>query len=169
MAYQMTTQAVQHSKAETSGSGTGSTSKVKLSVIETATDGITGPFHQQMPFGYNTYATKKTLAKGLLDIGLLVANASQLKSLLSFGPEQEHFHVNMVLISLSISLQLVTGILLLILGSMEPNGKHLEERRDAHRLNDVTVGFVFVITAINIFIAAFGIRHTEQIPSEAML
>ncbi|WAR25989.1 NINJ1-like protein [Mya arenaria] len=157
----MATQAVQYSKSETPGTGTEQTSEVKLRASGTATDGS--------PFGYNNYATKKTLAKGLLDIGLLVANASQLKSLLSLGPEQEHFHVNMVLISLSISLQIDTGILLLILGSMEPNGKHLEERRTAHRLNDVIVGFVFVITVINIFIAAFGIRLTEQIQSEAKL
>ncbi|WAR25995.1 NINJ2-like protein [Mya arenaria] len=157
----MATQAVQYSKSETPGTGTEQSSEVKLRASGTTTDGN--------PFGYNNYATKKTLAKGLLDIGLLVANASQLKSLLSLGPEQEHFHVNMVLISLSISLQIITGILLLILGSMEPNGKHLEERRTAHRLNDVIVGFVFVITVINIFIAAFGIRLTEQIPAEAKL
>ncbi|XP_052779205.1 ninjurin-2-like [Mya arenaria] len=165
----MATQAVQYSKSETPGTGTEQSSEVKLRASGTTTDGNPVIIHPKLQFGYNNYATKKTLAKGLLDIGLLVANASQLKSLLSLGPEQEHFHVNMVLISLSISLQIITGILLLILGSMEPNGKHLEERRTAHRLNDVIVGFVFVITVINIFIAAFGIRLTEQIPAEAKL
>jgi len=57
-------------------------------------------------------------------------------------------------------LQIITGIMLLVLGSME--GKNVEQRKAAHRLNDVTVGFVFAITIINIFIAAFGIKLSED-------
>jgi len=62
-----------------------------------------------MQFGFNKYATKKTLAKGLLDIGLLMANASQLKSLLSLGSGTDYYWANLVLISLSIILQVTTG------------------------------------------------------------
>lgn len=109
---------------------------------------------------FNSYATKKTLAKGLLDIGLLMANASQLKSLLSLGPAQDYYYANLVLISLSIILQIVVGVVLLVLGSIE--GKTVTGKLTSSRLNDVTVGFVFAITVINVFIAAFGIKLSES-------
>jgi len=109
---------------------------------------------------FNSYATKKTLAKGLLDIGLLMANASQLKSLLSLGSAQDYFYANLVLISLSIILQIIVGVILLVLGSIE--GKISDTKKTAERLNDVTVGFVFAITILNIFIAAFGIKLSES-------
>lgn len=109
---------------------------------------------------FNSYATKKTLAKGLLDIGLLMANASQLKSLLSLGPSMDYYYANLVLISISIVLQIIVGVILLILGSKE--GKTTFGKDTATRLNDVTVGFVFAITVVNVFIAAFGIKLSES-------
>ncbi|WAR25993.1 NINJ2-like protein [Mya arenaria] len=110
--------------------------------------------------GFRSYNTKKTLAEGLLDIGLLVANATQLKTLLCLGSAAEYYYPNLVFISLSVTLQIVTGALLLVLGGIE--GKHLEERRNVNRLNNVIVGFVFAITVINVFVAAFGIKMTEN-------
>ncbi|GFQ84932.1 ninjurin-2 [Trichonephila clavata] len=55
----------------------------------------------------NVYATKKTIAQGLLDVALLTANASQLKYLLQVGKEHEFYYVMMTLISLSIILQVL--------------------------------------------------------------
>ena len=51
------------------------------------------------------YATKKTIAHGMLDVALLTANASQLKYLLQLGSEHEFYHLLMVLLTLSILLQ----------------------------------------------------------------
>ncbi|KAL4226446.1 hypothetical protein ACF0H5_014429 [Mactra antiquata] len=110
-------------------------------------------------FNFNTYATKKTLAKGLLDIGLLMANASQLKSLISLGPGTDYYYANLVLISLSIILQVVCGIMLIVLGGM--HGKTENDKQRANKLNDFTVGVVFAITVLNVFIAAFGIKLSE--------
>ena len=54
-------------------------------------------FQAKKPFKYNQYATKKTFAQGLLDIGLLMANASQLKSLIDLGPDhQDYFWASIV-------------------------------------------------------------------------
>ena len=39
--------------------------------------------------GTNYYAAKKTFAQGLLDIALLSANASQLRTMLIIGPREE--------------------------------------------------------------------------------
>lgn len=62
----------------------------------------------------NVYATKKTIAQGMLDVALLTANASQLKYLLQLGKEQQFFYLMVTLISLSIILQ-VSRLLIVIL------------------------------------------------------
>lgn len=53
----------------------------------------------------NRYATKKTIAQGMLDIALLTANASQLKYILQVGEQHEFYKLMVTLISLSIVLQ----------------------------------------------------------------
>ncbi|XP_028166942.1 ninjurin-2-like isoform X2 [Ostrinia furnacalis] len=53
----------------------------------------------------NRYATKKTVAQGMLDIALLTSNASQLKYVLQVGPKHEFYTLLVVLISISIVLQ----------------------------------------------------------------
>lgn len=53
----------------------------------------------------NRYATKKTIAQGMLDIALLTANASQLKYILQVGEKHEFYGLMLTLISISIILQ----------------------------------------------------------------
>lgn len=53
----------------------------------------------------NRYATKKTIAQGMLDIALLTANASQLKYILQVGDKHEFYTLMLVLISISIIMQ----------------------------------------------------------------
>lgn len=53
----------------------------------------------------NRYATKKTIAQGMLDIALLTANASQLKYILQVGEKHEFYTLMLTLISISIVLQ----------------------------------------------------------------
>lgn len=53
----------------------------------------------------NHYATKKTLAQGMLDLALLTANVSQLKYLLDVGDIHPYFHLLFPLIIISICLQ----------------------------------------------------------------
>lgn len=53
----------------------------------------------------NRYATKKTIAQGMLDIALLTANASQLKYILQIGERHEFYKLMLTLISMSIILQ----------------------------------------------------------------
>ncbi|VEN47052.1 unnamed protein product [Callosobruchus maculatus] len=54
----------------------------------------------------NKYATKKTIAQGLLDVALLTANASQLKYVLQVGEKHEFYVLMLTLIIVSIVLQL---------------------------------------------------------------
>lgn len=53
----------------------------------------------------NRYATKKTVAQGMLDIALLTANASQLKYILQVGSQHEFYTLMLVLICVSIVMQ----------------------------------------------------------------
>lgn len=53
----------------------------------------------------NRYATKKTIAQGMLDIALLTANASQLKYILQVGQKHEFYTLMLTLISISIIMQ----------------------------------------------------------------
>lgn len=53
----------------------------------------------------NRYATKKTIAQGMLDIALLTANASQLKYILQIGERHEFYKLMLILIVMSIILQ----------------------------------------------------------------
>lgn len=65
----------------------------------------------------NRYATKKTIAQGMLDIALLTANASQLKYILQVGQKHEFYTLMLTLISISIIMQvrfLITMKVLLI-------------------------------------------------------
>lgn len=53
----------------------------------------------------NRYATKKTIAQGMLDIALLTANASQLKYILQVGERHEFYTLMLTLICISIVMQ----------------------------------------------------------------
>ena len=61
---------------------------------------------QRKALDANRYATKKTIAQGLLDVALLTANASQLKYVLQVGYDNHPFYYLMLsLIIISIILQ----------------------------------------------------------------
>ncbi|EFX82686.1 hypothetical protein DAPPUDRAFT_241014 [Daphnia pulex] len=129
--------------------------------------------------GFNN---KKTLANGLMDFAFLTANANQLHYALTARAYDVDRIVSIVLISSSILLQIVAGVLL-ISGSYiqakpipinrnttDPNSKaslaaYLQWRARALNLIDHwTIALVFMIAIINIFIAAFatGTKNTSD-------
>ncbi|XP_045777575.1 ninjurin-2 isoform X1 [Maniola jurtina] len=108
----------------------------------------------------NRYATKKTVAQGMLDIALLTSNASQLKYVLQVGPKHEFYMLLLVLISISIILQLLVGLLFVAIGGLDIN--HEADQPSAVILNDVIVIFIFVISVTNIVISAFGIEYSNS-------
>lgn len=64
----------------------------------------------------NHYANKKSAAESMLDIALLMANASQLKAVMEQGPSFSFYVPLIILISLSLTLQIIVGVLLIFLG-----------------------------------------------------
>ena len=64
----------------------------------------------QKPLNPNTYATRKTIAQGMLDIALLTANASQLRYVLALGADKhENYHLMIGLIVTSLVLQVTAS------------------------------------------------------------
>merc|ERR1711971_95698 len=108
----------------------------------------------------NRYATKKTIAQGMLDIALLSTNASQLKYVLQVGEEHDYYTPMLVLTISSIVLQAIVGILFMIIGAIDI--EDTESQPTADNLNNINLVTVFLITVLNAIISGFGIRDTED-------
>lgn len=61
----------------------------------------------------NSYASKKSVAEGMMDIALLTANANQLRFLITYNQESHTFYVSVTLIAISLILQVAVGIALI--------------------------------------------------------
>ena len=75
-------------------------------------------------------------------------------------PKERFMFLLQVLVSLSLVLQVLVGVMLVVLG--RKNIENAEEKQSAKRLNDKTVGLVFAITVLNIFIGGFGIKLSDD-------
>ncbi|XP_076055954.1 ninjurin-1-like isoform X2 [Oratosquilla oratoria] len=113
------------------------------------------------PLDVNLYATKKTVAHGMMDLALLTANANQLRYVLEAGGHDPvYYYINVVLICFSIILQVAVGIALIFLGRY--NVARDSHARKADVLNNWVVLAVFLITIINVFISAFSIDPATE-------
>ncbi|XP_030891246.1 ninjurin-1 [Leptonychotes weddellii] len=108
------------------------------------------------PINVNHYANKKSAAESMLDIALLMANASQLKAVIEQGPAFAFFVPLVVLISISLVLQIGVGVLLIFLVRYDLNNPAKHAKLDF--LNNLATGLVFIIVVVNIFITAFGVQ-----------
>ncbi|XP_063699806.1 ninjurin-2-like [Culicoides brevitarsis] len=110
---------------------------------------------------FNRYATKKSLSQGLIDIALLTANASQLKSILTAGPQYRFYHLMLGLIVASIALQLIQASLLCVLGfSCNINKAKCHWR--ANFINNLVVLTTTCTTVINTIISLFDLQSSPR-------
>uniref|UniRef100_A0A914X249 Ninjurin 2 n=1 Tax=Plectus sambesii TaxID=2011161 RepID=A0A914X249_9BILA len=125
---------------------------------------------KKQAFDMNRYASKKTAANGLLDLALLMANASQLKHILVQGSANDFYYVMVTLILTSIVLQVFVGLALLYLVRIHVTEDETDlagtaRSRRADSINNWIVAAIFLLTVINIFIAAFGLEQVDRHPS----
>ncbi|XP_068589497.1 ninjurin-1 [Cebidichthys violaceus] len=123
----------------------------KMGDIEALT-APSGKVHR--PINMNHYATKKTAAQSMLDIALLMANSSQLKTVLYVGPRFRFYIPLIILLSLSITLQVLVGLLLVFIVKYDLND--VRKHAKLNRMNNAATVFVFFTVLINIFITALG-------------
>ncbi|XP_071377389.1 ninjurin-1 [Centroberyx affinis] len=123
----------------------------KMDDVEAATD-PSGKVYRSI--NLNHYATKKSAAQSMLDVALLMANSSQMKTVLFVGPRYRFYIPLIVLLSLSITLQVVVGLLLVFIVKYDLND--VRKHAKLNRMNNVATVFVFFTVLINIFITALG-------------
>ncbi|XP_077450397.1 ninjurin-2-like isoform X3 [Stigmatopora argus] len=110
----------------------------------------------------NLYATKKTAAEGMLDVALFLANITHMKTVIEQGAGYRYYAAVLTLISFSLVLQIVAGILIIIIGRRNVTTSGLQKRLDY--LNNVTTVIVFITTVLNLFISTFGMQRTGHFP-----
>ncbi|KAI4471430.1 ninjurin-related [Holotrichia oblita] len=115
------------------------------------------------PKADNSYAAKKTVAQGMMDIALITANANQLKFLIQFtDPNGVSFYVSVILIVFSILLQVAIGVCLIFKGRLDFKGH--SKKHTAKVINNYVVIGVFLVTIINVFIASFTMHEAKKDP-----
>ncbi|XP_068129061.1 ninjurin-2 [Hyperolius riggenbachi] len=130
--------------------------------MDVEVDGSPGGRPRRSAININHYATKKSLAESMLDVALFMANATQLKAVLEQGPSFTYYVTLITLISLSLALQLIIGVLLIIIARKNLNDVSKQPSLDI--MNNTATALVFVTVLINIFITAFGVQKTGLSP-----
>ncbi|KAJ8262049.1 hypothetical protein GJAV_G00161520 [Gymnothorax javanicus] len=98
----------------------------------------------------------------MLDVALLMANASQLKAVLEQGPDFKYYITLVVLIGISLLFQVIAGALFILMARKDINDADNQRKLDI--INNVATGLVFITVIINIFITAFGVQKTGLFP-----
>ncbi|XP_026203654.1 ninjurin-1 [Anabas testudineus] len=111
------------------------------------------------PLNMNHYANKKSAAESMLDVALLMANASQLKAVLEEGPDFSFYVPLITLISISLILQIVVGVMLIFIVKWNLNDESMHYKLNI--MENVATAFVFVIVVVNVFITAFGVQRPK--------
>uniref|UniRef100_UPI00398F7221 ninjurin-2-like n=1 Tax=Pristiophorus japonicus TaxID=55135 RepID=UPI00398F7221 len=109
---------------------------------------------------FNQYATIKSMAEGLLDAALFLSNATQLVTVIEQGQEYKYYIALICLISLSLTVQVVTFILLIFIAKTNVN--EVENQKKANLWNKIATLLVGAIVLLNIFITAFGAGNKES-------
>ncbi|XP_043823913.1 ninjurin-2 isoform X1 [Dromiciops gliroides] len=115
---------------------------------------------RELPINFNHYATKKSVSESMLDVALFMSNATRLKAVLEQEPSSPYYTILVTLLSISLLLQVVIGILLIITARMNLNEVSKQQRLG--QLNNTTMVMVFITVIINIFITAFGVQKMGQ-------
>lgn len=94
----------------------------------------------------------------MMDIALITANANQLRYIIEFNSNSATFHLNLVLIVISLMLQVAVGVSLIFKGRMDLRGQ--SKHSNAKMINNYVVVGIFLVTIINVFIASFTTTET---------
>ncbi|KAK9514867.1 hypothetical protein VZT92_025552 [Zoarces viviparus] len=112
------------------------------------------------PLNMNHYANKKSAPESMLDVALLMANASQLKAVLEQGANFNFYTPIITLISMSLCLQVAVGVLLIFIVRWNLNDEQYQRR--LNMLDNLATSLVFIIVVVNVFITAFGVHRPNR-------
>ncbi|CAL9683252.1 unnamed protein product [Knipowitschia caucasica] len=107
----------------------------------------------------NQYATKKTAAEGMLDVALFLANITHMKTVIEQGAGYRYYAAVLTLISFSLALQIIAGVLIVIIARCElrllPSYQRL-----LNFLNNLLTGLIVLTMIVNIVKSAFGTQRS---------
>uniref|UniRef100_A0A8C7VMT2 Ninjurin 1 n=1 Tax=Oncorhynchus mykiss TaxID=8022 RepID=A0A8C7VMT2_ONCMY len=112
------------------------------------------------PINMNRYANKKSAAESMLDVALLMANASQLKAVLEQGPDFTFYTPLITFISISLILQITVGVLLIFIVKWNLNDESTHFKLNI--MENIATALIFIIVVVNVFITAFGVQKPNQ-------
>ncbi|XP_010628646.1 ninjurin-2 isoform X3 [Fukomys damarensis] len=101
----------------------------------------------------------------MLDVALFMSNATRLKAVLEHGPSSHYYAALIALISVSLLLQVVIGILLVVIARLNLNEVGNQWR--LNQLNNAATILVFITVVVNVFITAFGAQKTGFLAARA--
>nr|XP_010343335.2 ninjurin-2 isoform X3 [Saimiri boliviensis boliviensis] len=101
----------------------------------------------------------------MLDVALFMSNAMRLKAVLEQGPSSHYYATLVTLISLSLLLQVVVGVLLVVIARLNLN--EVEKQWRLNHLNNAATALIFLTVVINVFITAFGAHKTGFLAARA--
>ncbi|XP_030211426.1 ninjurin-2 isoform X4 [Gadus morhua] len=110
----------------------------------------------------NLYATKKSAAEGMLDLALFLANITHMKTVIEQGAGFRYYIAVLTLISFSLVLQIVAGVLIIIIARRDVSQQTNQKSLDS--LNNVATIIIFFIFITNICITVFGMERTGIFP-----
>ncbi|KAI3356963.1 hypothetical protein L3Q82_003351 [Scortum barcoo] len=103
------------------------------------------------PINMNHYAAKKSAAQSMLDVALLMANSSQLKTVLYVGPNYP-------------------DVVFALVPAVKYDLNDVRKHAKLNTMNNVATVFVFFTVLINIFITALGFEgHAVSTAASAAL
>ncbi|XP_034434381.1 ninjurin-2-like isoform X4 [Hippoglossus hippoglossus] len=117
-----------------------------------------GPLQGGSNLNMNLYATKKSAAEGMLDIALFLANITHMKTVIEQGAGYRYYAAVLTLISFSLALQIVAGVLIIVIARKDITEEANQKRLNT--LNNMTTILIFLIFVTNICITVFGMERT---------
>ncbi|XP_060767030.1 ninjurin-1-like [Neoarius graeffei] len=121
---------------------------------------LTGGGQTQTPEDVNSFAQKKSAAMSMLDVALLMANASQLKAVLEEDSSFSFYIPLITLISISLILQVVVGILLVFVVKCTLRSEWQQDQMK--KLTNMSTVCVLIIVIVNVLITAFGVQRPRR-------
>ncbi|XP_053713638.1 ninjurin-2 isoform X4 [Synchiropus splendidus] len=117
-----------------------------------------GPLQAGAELNMNLYATKKTAAEGMLDLALFLANVTHMKTVIEQGAGYRYYAAVLTLISFSLVLQIIAGVLIVIIARRDITEEAEQKRLDS--LNNKVTVLIFLIFITNILISVLGMERT---------
>ncbi|XP_014677003.1 PREDICTED: ninjurin-1-like isoform X1 [Priapulus caudatus] len=106
----------------------------------------------------NSYCTRKTIAMGLLDVALLIANIEKVKqttkSVINTAKRQQFYYFILTLLVLIVLVQISLAFLLLFVGKMDISNRLRHRRLDVW--NNVAITLIVLTVVMQIFATSFA-------------